>query len=121
MGSDSLNLLSVVIPARDEEGAIARTVEHLHLELDLNNIPHEIVVVDDGSSDRTWAILKELSLRNSVLRPIQNQGVHGFGRAVIQGIDSACGDAIVVMMADESDDCRDVVRYWSLLNEGWDC
>jgi dolichol-phosphate mannosyltransferase len=31
------------------------------------------------------------------------------------------GDAVVVMMADESDDCRDVVRYWSLLNQGWEC
>jgi len=31
------------------------------------------------------------------------------------------GDAVVVMMADESDDCRDVVRYWLGLNEGWDC
>jgi histidinol phosphatase-like enzyme len=31
------------------------------------------------------------------------------------------GDAAVVMMADESDDCRDVVRYWQKLNEGWDC
>ncbi len=32
----------------------------------------------------------------------------------------ARGDAMVVMMADESDDCRDVVRYWEVLNEGWD-
>ena len=31
------------------------------------------------------------------------------------------GDAVVIMMADESDDCRDVVRYWQLLNEGWEC
>ena len=30
------------------------------------------------------------------------------------------GDAVVIMMADESDDCRDVVRYWELLNQGWD-
>jgi dolichol-phosphate mannosyltransferase len=36
------------------------------------------------------------------------------------GIDQSRGDAIVIMMADESDDCRDVVRYWKLLGEGWD-
>jgi len=40
-------MLSVVIPARDEEGCVAGTVEHLHLELDLQKIPHEIVVVED--------------------------------------------------------------------------
>ena len=31
------------------------------------------------------------------------------------------GDAVVIMMADESDDCRDVVRYWQTLNQGWEC
>ena len=121
MNSDALKLLSVVIPARDEEGCIAGTVEHLHLELTLNHVPHEIVVVDDGSSDRTWAILQELSGRNSAVRPIRNDGARGFGKAVVKGIDSAQGDAVVIMMADESDDCRDVVRCWRLLNDGWDC
>jgi len=116
-----LKTLSVVIPARDEEGCIAAAVEHLHLELRLNRVPHEIVVVDDGSSDRTWAILQELTGRISELRPLRNEGQHGFGRAVVCGIDAASGDALVIMMADESDDCRDVVRYWNLLNEGWDC
>ena len=48
----SLSLLSVIIPARDEEGCIASTVEHLHLELDLRGVPHEIIVVDDSSTDR---------------------------------------------------------------------
>src|SRR3954466_1604841 len=42
-----LHLLSVVIPARNEERCIAATVEHLHLELEMRNVPHEIVVVDD--------------------------------------------------------------------------
>jgi len=116
-----LQLISVVIPARDEEGCIASTVEHLHLELKLHGVPHEIVVVDDGSKDRTWAILQEVRGRVPELAPVQNPGPHGFGRAITRGLDAARGDAVVIMMADESDDCRDVVRYWQKLNEGYDC
>ena len=116
-----LKLLSVVIPARDEADCVRATVEDVHLELELNKIPHEIVVVNDGSTDRTWPILQEIAANNPTVRPINNEGLHGFGRAVIKGIDAARGDAMVITMADECDDCRDVVKYWQTLNDGWDC
>jgi dolichol-phosphate mannosyltransferase len=116
----ALNLLSVVIPAKDEEGCIASTVEHLHLELRLHNIPHEIIVVDDGSSDRTAEIMTELAGRIPEARLVTNGPPHGFGSAIAHGLRQMHGDAAVIMMADESDDCRDVVRYWDKLNEGWD-
>jgi len=116
-----LQLLTVVIPARDEEGCIVSTIEHLHLELRLQNVPHEIVVVDDGSSDQTWKLLQILQQRLPELKPVQNNGQHGFGRAIVCGLDHMAGDAAVIMMADESDDNRDVVRYWQELNNGYDC
>jgi dolichol-phosphate mannosyltransferase len=118
---NDLKLLSVVIPARDEEGCIVSAVEHLHRELQSQNVPHEIVAVDDGSRDATWKILGELKGKIPELVPVQNPGPHGFGRAIIRGLDHLKGDAVVIMMADESDDARDVVKYWRLLNEGWDC
>lgn len=116
-----LKLLSVVIPARNEEGCIASTIQHLHLELSLKDVPHEILVVDDGSTDATWEILQSLKDKLPELKPVQNQGPNGFGRACVAGFNRVEGDAIVVMMADESDDARDVVRYWDRLNEGWEC
>lgn len=120
MPQEPLRLLTVVIPTRNEEGAIASTVEHLHVELRLHNIEHEIVVVDDGSTDSTWSTAQKVASVVPTLRPVQNRGQNGFGRAVVCGIEHSRGDAVVIMMADESDDCRDVVRYWELLNEGWD-
>jgi dolichol-phosphate mannosyltransferase len=119
--TEPLSLLTVIIPARDEEGCIVSTVEHLHVELRLRNVPHEIVVVDDGSSDGTWKALEEARERIPTLVPVHNPGLKGFGRAIVCGLDQSKGDAVVVMMADESDDCRDVVTYWKTLNEGYDC
>jgi dolichol-phosphate mannosyltransferase len=116
-----LQLLSIVIPAQNEEGCIRSTVEDLHRELAHADIPHEIVVVDDGSTDNTWGLLQNLAASLPELKPLQNSGPHGFGRAVIAGLDSISGDAVVIMMADESDDPRDVVRYWHELNRGYDC
>jgi dolichol-phosphate mannosyltransferase len=118
---EPLSKLSVVVPARDEEGCVAATLEHLHLELKLHDVPHEIVAVDDGSVDRTARVVESLQAHIPELRLVRNDGPPGFGRAVIRGIDACTGDAVVIMMADESDDCRDVIRYWELLNDGWDC
>jgi dolichol-phosphate mannosyltransferase len=115
-----IKFLSVVIPARDEEGCIASTVEHLHLELRLNNIAHEIIVVDDGSTDQTAAIMTSLGERLPEARLVKNGPPFGFGRAIARGLQEMSGDAVVIMMADESDDCRDVVRYFLKLEEGWD-
>ena len=118
--AEPLTLLSVVIPARDEEKSIAATVEHLHLELRLHRI-REILVVDDGSTNHTVEVLTQMAHGMPELRPLANDGPHGFGRAVVYGLDRVRGDGVVIMMADESDDCRDVVSYWNALNQGWDC
>ena len=118
---EPLALLSVIIPAKDEQDCIASTVEHLFVELRLHGVPHEIVVVDDGSSDNTWHVLQQTRVRVPTLVPVKNNGLNGFGRAVVCGLDNSKGDAVVIMMADESDDCRDVVTYWNVLNDGFDC
>jgi dolichol-phosphate mannosyltransferase len=116
-----LTLLSVVIPARNEEACVGRTAEHLHVELRSYRIPHEIVVVDDGSTDGTWQVLTEVHSRIPQVKLVRNPGTPGFGRATSYALKQISGDAVVIMMADESDDVRDVVRYWEELNKGFDC
>jgi dolichol-phosphate mannosyltransferase len=109
-----------VIPARDEEVCLPSTVRDIHEELKRSRIAHEIIVVDDGSRDSTWSVLQSLSASVPTLVPIRNPGPHGFGRAVVCGFDHMRGSAAVVMMADASDSPADAVRYWNLLNEGYE-
>jgi dolichol-phosphate mannosyltransferase len=116
-----LQLYSIVVPARDEQDSLPLMVGPLFAALTRAAIPHEIVVVDDGSRDRTWAVLEELKARVPTLVAIKNPGLHGFGRAIIHGLNHSRGDAVAIMMADSSDDPEDAVRYWRLLNEGWEC
>src|ERR1051325_6882043 len=89
-----LLLLSVIIPARNEEGCIGRTVEHLHVELRSYSIPHEIVVIDDNSTDRTWQVLTRLRAQVPTLKALRNPGAAGFGRATSYGLDHSSGDAV---------------------------
>jgi dolichol-phosphate mannosyltransferase len=116
-----LALYSIIVPARDEQDSLPPTLTDMYDTFVQEGVPHEIVVVDDGSRDRTWAVLQELKQRIPTLVPVQNPGQNGFGRAVIYGLSQAKGDAVVIMMADASDSPTDAVRYWRLLNEGWDC
>jgi len=88
--------LSIVIPARDEEGSLPDMVRDLSRVLTKENVPHEIVVVDDVSQDSTWLVLQALQAEIPTLSPIQNLGNHGFGCAVVCGLDHSKGDACVI-------------------------
>lgn len=117
----ALTLYSIVIPAHNEEESLPHTVSAIHAAMAGAGIPHEIVVVDDGSRDRTWAVLQELRAKIPTLVPVQNPGLNGFGRAVACGLNNIKGDACTIMMADASDAPEHAVAYWRVLNEGWEC
>ena len=113
--------LSIVIPAHNEEHGIIGTVASLIEALDADGIPHEILVVDDHSTDETAAVVKRLSEKYPTLRVVNNERPNGFGQAIHTGLDAFTGDAVCLVMADGSDDPRDVVRYYRKLLEGHEC
>lgn len=113
--------LSIVIPAQNEAGNIALTLNNLRQRLSMEGINYEIVVVDDGSSDTTPDLVEQQSAADSCVRLVRNTGKHGFGYAVRCGLDAFTGDAVVIVMADDSDDPEDVIKYYYILRDEADC
>ncbi len=113
--------LSVVIPARDEEEALPVTVSALVEALEAEGIDHEVLVVDDSSSDRTMTVAEGLGERWPAVSALRSPYAGGFGLAVRAGLEAFTGDAVAIVMADGSDDPADLVRYAGVLGEGYDC
>ena len=114
-------MLSIIIPAHDEENNVGPTVTALAERLAADDIAFEIVVVDDHSSDRTAEEVELVARSWPTVRCIPNLRPNGFGNAIASGLDVFRGDAVCIVMADASDDPNDVVAYWRAIELGFDC
>ena len=113
--------LSVVIPAHNEEGSVGETLDALVTTLEKEQIDHEVIVVDDSSSDGTAAVVETFAAEHPQVRCLPSPYRNGFGFAVRAGLEAFEGDAVAIVMADGSDDPRDLVAYQRLLEEGYEC
>jgi dolichol-phosphate mannosyltransferase len=113
--------LSAVIPARNEEVIIRRSVEELRDELRREAIDYEIVLVDDNSTDSTPGIVDDLAKGDPGIVAVHRRSNGGFGRAIREGLSRVTGDTVMLVMGDGSDDPKDVVAYHRKLEEGYDC
>jgi dolichol-phosphate mannosyltransferase len=113
--------LSVVMPAQNEEGSVGKTVEGVVAVLEREGIDYELIVVNDDSEDLTEAVVAALGQSNPRIRVHRSHNERGFGNAIRAGLDVFEGDAVAIVMADASDDPEDLVRYYKVLEQGFDC
>ena len=114
--------LSVVIPAHNEAEVVEPTLRGLIDQLGPEGIDYEIVVVDDASTRRhRRRRARRVTAEEPRVRCVRNEAPNGFGFAVRKGLEAFRGDAVVIVMADGSDDPRDVVLYYRVLEAGYDC
>lgn len=115
--------LSIVIPAHNEEANIGRCIDDLlSLLIDENQIATEVIVVNDNSSDDTESVIAQCQLRwPGVVRLIRRSASPGFGRAIRAGLKFVQNDVVVIYMADQSDHPSDVLKYYRIICEGYDC
>jgi dolichol-phosphate mannosyltransferase len=109
--------LSLVIPAYNEEETIEECVREADGVLDSLGKTYEIVVVDDGSTDSTFARLRSLKATVSALRAIRYGQNKGQTTAMAAGFDNARGDVVVTIDADMQNDPADIPRLLERLDE----
>jgi len=109
--------LSVVIPVRNEAECIGKTIRILSAHLGAERIEHEILVIDDGSTDNTKTVVCEICDENPSVQYVNNSGPNGFGFAVRRGLERYTGDAVAVFMADGSDRPEDLVHFFEVMKE----
>ncbi|PZV18022.1 MAG: glycosyltransferase family 2 protein [Leptolyngbya sp.] len=113
--------LSVVIPAHNEEDCLYDTVYAIVNKLQRERILHEVVIVNDNSTDSTEKVCQQLALEFPTVRYVDNHPPNGFGFAVRRGLAEFEGDAVAIVMADASDDPKDLLAGYYKLVEGYDC
>lgn len=113
-------MISVVVPLRDEELTVALLYDEVRAALEPLGRPWELVYVDDGSTDGSWAALIRLHAGHENVRVVRLRRNFGKATALQAGFAEAEGDVIVTMDADLQDDPAEIPRLLAKLDEGFD-
>jgi len=112
--------LSIVIPVYNEEENIPKLYEELKAVLEKLPYDYEIIFVDDGSTDRSYEILKEISQKDKKVKVIRFRRNYGQTAAMYAGFQHAEGDVIITMDGDLQNDPRDIPKLLEKIEEGYD-
>ncbi|MGE3172326.1 MAG: glycosyltransferase family 2 protein [Planctomycetota bacterium] len=111
-------LLSVCIPAHNEQDNIGDAIDVIAAALRAASVPFEFVIADDNSTDGTADVVRARMAQGVPITLVQRRPPGGFGRAVRSCFDHFHGDIVAVVMADLSDDPADIVRCYEVLRDG---
>jgi hypothetical protein len=104
--------ISCVVPAHNEEENIKELIEGLIPILESHDTTkdHEIILVDDNSTDNTPLLIDHLANKNSCIKSIHRASTPGFGNAIKSGLKHASGDIVIPVMGDLSDEPNDIPK-----------
>ncbi len=106
-------MLSIIVPVRNESDNLDDIYNHF--SKNLNNLKYEVLIVNDFSEDDTLIKAKTLCESFKNIKILNNEK-KGLGGAINLGINESSGNSIAIMMADQSDDINDLIKYNDLIN-----
>ncbi len=112
--------VSIVVPIYNEEENIPALYEKVSHALNASGLEYELILVDDGSSDRSYLLLHDLAMKDTRVRVIRFRRNFGQTAAMAAGFDAARGRVVVPMDGDLQNDPTDIVRLLAKMDEGYD-
>lgn len=112
--------ISIVIPLLNEEGSLEELSKKLRDELDNLRCNYEVLFIDDGSTDKSYEIIKSINSRNNRFKCIKFRKNYGKSAALAAGFKAAKGDLVITMDADLQDDPEEIRGLVEVLNSGYD-
>lgn len=113
--------VSIIIPLLNEEESLRPLNEWISKVMDKNNYSYEVIMIDDGSRDKSWEIIQELSKENNRLKGIRFRRNYGKSAALNVGFEHASGDVVITMDADLQDSPEEIPELYDMIvNQGYD-
>ena len=113
--------LSIIIPLLNEEESLQELQNWILTVMKANNYSYEIIFIDDGSTDKSWSIIEQLSIENSNVKGIRFLKNFGKSQALHAGFAKAQGDVIITMDADLQDSPNEIPElYDMIINQKFD-
>ena len=112
--------ISVIIPVYNESESINFLIDEIKDVMFLNNLNYEIIVVNDGSRDSTYSVLKDLSSKFEELIVINLRKNYGQTAALAAGFDNASGQIVIALDGDLQNDPNDIPKLINEINNGYD-
>ena len=110
--------ISIVVPLFNEQDSLKEL--YSELKTNISNYEYEIIFIDDGSSDNSWSILKDICKHDEKIKVIKFHNNYGKSDALSEGFSKAKGDYIITIDADLQDDPKEIKSIIKKIDEGWD-
>lgn len=110
--------ISVIIPFLNEDESLPELISWIERVMQTNNYTYEVIMIDDGSKDNSWNVVKELSAINPNIRGIKFQRNYGKSAALNEGFKAAQGDYVMTMDADLQDSPEEIPELYNMIKEG---
>ena len=113
--------ISVVVPLFNEEESLPELCAWIDTIMQKNNFSYELILIDDGSKDKSWEVIEEILADNSNIKGIKFRRNYGKSAALNVGFENANGEVVITMDADLQDSPEEIPELYSMIvNDGFD-